>query len=582
MSSPIRFSGLTSGMDTQSMVQQLMRAESMRMTRLTSRRQIAAWRREDLRNTQSTLLDFRNNRTDFASVRNRAGDLNINYERNWNTMSSTATRVGGPDMGSISVTANSDARAGAFTIEVGQAAQRATVRGATQFRGAAVGTTGMPEINLDSSVGALVGLRYTPGTLTGTISINGTDINVGVTDSVRDVMNRVNNSDAGVTMAFDALRGVFTLTQNATGSDAQIETSGTDLGADLLLFMGLYGVSTDADPANNVDPQGYLVGADPNRFVTAFVQSGRFAAIYVDGTSVDGARMEQEGNVFEFEGIRIDISAASAGQVFNIETSQNVDAVMDMIRDFVEQYNNLIRELNSIHSTSRPTQRGNRNFFEPLTDEQRQAMSEREIENWEEQARTGLLHRDSQLRHLHNQIRQAMFEPVNLADGTQMFLFNAGITTVGINGAREDRLIGVLEIDERRLREALEEDPERVRALFTQNSTEVVEGGMPGGTPARHRERSQHVGVVNRLRDILHDTVEYPDNIFRQRVGAAGWDDGQNILGRQIADYDQRISRMEQFLIRRENHFFAMFARMEAAMAQSHAQMDALFAFGGQ
>jgi flagellar hook-associated protein 2 len=312
------------------------------------------------------------------------------------------------------------------------------------------------------------------------------------------------------------------------------------------------------------------------------MQAGRGAIIYFDGVAGTGARIEQASNVFDIEGIRIDIASASAGQTFNIETTQNVDDVMDMIRDFINHYNDLIRQLNALHSTTRPTQRGNRSFFEPLTDEQRQAMSDRDIEQWEAQARTGLLHRDSQLRNLHNQIRSIMFEPVRLADGSQFALHQLGVTTVGLGGAREDRLIGVLQIDEDQLREQLEADPERVRAVFSRSGAEVGDDGMPGGTVLLHNDRRQHVGVVHRLRDILHDTVENQDSIFRHRVGAPGWDDGQNILGRQIADYDQRIGRMEQFLIRRENHFFAMFARMEAAMAQSHAQMDALFAFGGQ
>jgi flagellar capping protein FliD len=91
------------------------------------------------------------------------------------------------------------------------------------------------------------------------------------------------------------------------------------------------------------------------------------------------------------------------------------------------------------------------------------------------------------------------------------------------------------------------------------------------------------MGLGQRLYDILTTFGADDDGPLRQRAGyTSGLMVSENLMTRQLRDYDRRIMEMESFLQRRENHFFAMFARMENAMAQSHAQMDALFAFGAQ
>lgn len=290
--------------------------------------------------------------------------------------------------------------------------------------------------------------------------------------------------------------------------------------------------------------------------------------------------------------------ATNAGQQVNINVHRNVDDAIEMIREFVEAYNEMIRNLNTLHTTARPRAGGSArgSFFEPLTDEQRAAMSDREVERWEEQARIGLLHRDNDIRNIQQQLRDAMMSPVVLARDPvtgnvtdQIFLFNVGITTVGMDGASEDRLIGVLQIDEERLRSELEADPDRVMQLFAQSpiaAQDVPTSGintLESGSIIQRNARSPYVGIGWRLNDLINNVAIDFDSSLRQRAGVPNAIDAtENTLSRQIRDYDRRIDQMQEWLIRRENHFFAMFARMEQAMAQSHQQMDALFAFAMQ
>ncbi|MCL2216192.1 MAG: flagellar filament capping protein FliD [Defluviitaleaceae bacterium] len=419
------------------------------------------------------------------------------------------------------------------------------------------------------------------------VSINDINIEIRHNDTFHSFMHRVNTTpNVGVQLSFSAATGRFAVTPTGQGDAARLQ----------LGTIVITPADPDADPPIPDDVLGYdgfgvleFMGfndidwraddGDPR-----MIRRAQNAVIYHDINSPlnlpgeIGIRMESAGNDFELEGIRVNVSNAGAYQIFNINATQNTDELMEMISEFIESYNELIRYINSLHTTQRPTQRGNRSFFEPLTDEQRNAMSEREVEQWEERARMGLFHRDPMIRNLHSELRRMMFEPVTLGDGTRLALFNIGITTVGMDAAREDRMMGILAIDEDRLREALETNLSGVQALFSRSNTQA---DVPVNTAAERNAAAPHLGVAWRLRNTIENAVITHNGPFRQRAGAISGDDGQSLMARQLRDYDQRIDRMQSWLIRRENHFFAMFARMEQAMAQSQAQMESLWAFAG-
>jgi len=91
----------------------------------------------------------------------------------------------------------------------------------------------------------------------------------------------------------------------------------------------------------------------------------------------------------------------------------------------------------------------------------------------------------------------------------------------------------------------------------------------------------KEAGLAFRLNFIIENATGLTGTL-RDRVGIAnGHDATTNRMSRQIQAYDSRLEQMQRWLQRRESHFFAMFARMEQAMAQSQAQMDSIFAFAG-
>jgi len=556
--SPLRFTGLFSGMDTQSMVQQLMRAESMRTTRLNTRRQQLIWRQEDVRTTITNLDSFRATNTDVLT-----GRLSGNA---WNTMQTTVTNNanGSTSNPGFSVTAGINAPAGSMQVVVHNVADRDVIRGDAQFRGTANPTANHPTVDLNSTVASF---GFSGETIT--ITVGGTDHDIDMTgvNTVQQFMDRVNQID-GVTMSFDNFAGRFQLSGDNIGAGNTIRTNDSGVNG-LMSSLGLNDVG-------NGDSR--LINNASNAILT-----------------MNGVDVEQTSNNFTLNGLTFNLTNAifpptSGGTPpdpvsFTVETSQNFDDLVDAMRSFVSDFNNLMRHLNDQHSTARPRS-GSRTFFDPLTDEQRREMSDREVELWEAQARAGMLHRDQDMRNIQSQLRQWVMQPLNIG-GQQISLSHIGISTG--YGTGNDRLIGMLNFDEEHFRRALEGGPaangignypgaERIQELFTH--VDPFPQGTQINNAARTRQ-NENSGILTRLNNIITNATGSTGTL-RARAGVEGTvSESQNQMSRRIQDYDARLERMQEMLSRREAHFFAMFARMEQAMAQSQQQMDSLWAFAG-
>lgn len=401
---------------------------------------------------------------------------------------------------------------------------------------------------------------------------NPREVNIHADDTIQSFMSRVNNQVPGVNMGFDSVRGVFTISSSGVGANATVRTDDmTGLAADFFTAIGLNGISDTATggahAASSQRAQNAIIYWDTNTNGTG--------GLRVEGTSAS--------NTINVDGTMINVSAAAVGETFTVNNVTDVEDTISAIREFIDNYNTLLRYLNTLHTTPRPTSGGHRNFFNPLTDDERSGMSEAEVKRWEEQAQLGLFHRDQDIRNLHTDLRSAMFADVVLADGSRLNITQLGITSARGSGA--DQNIGLLELNaegEAQLRKMLEENPDRVQAFFSQ-SNHHAGGNDPQGRSAR----SAGQGLAFRVDDILEGAVGRASGgngmsgTLRQRVGVAGEIDGiNNRMSQQIREYDDRIEQMRQWLLRRENHFFAMFARMENAMSESHSQMDALWMFG--
>ena len=238
-----------------------------------------------------------------------------------------------------------------------------------------------------------------------------------------------------------------------------------------------------------------------------------------------------------------------------VSVNRDTDAVFDKITNFVSAYNDLIEGINE-----RTSQRRDRDYA-PLTQEQRDQMSEDEIENWEKRAKEGLLSRDPILSSMVNNMRSALFSNIEGVDG--------GLHSIGIStGTYEQR--GKLIIDEDRLRESIQNNPNGVRDIFIAGSRD---------------SSSNEQGIGRRIASIVQDNVRTTrDDGGRkgrllERAGMEGDSSlTNNVLFRRLQNFDRQITRFTDRLERREEEHYQRFARFESAMFQMMEQGESLLA----
>ena len=244
-------------------------------------------------------------------------------------------------------------------------------------------------------------------------SIIGVSFHVTKDDTLTTILRTVNQSDAGVTLSYSAMTDGFTLRSNRTGAASQIvieNTSGSLFGADGALRIG-----------------------------TGTVRNGQDAIFYLD----DPDRMRpiyRSENTFTIDGVTLSLKAPTDAAV-TYTVASDVDALRQKITGFVDQYNSLLDQISSLVSEKRDYD------MRPLTDEEKEEMSEDEIAKWEEKAKKGLLRADSLLTGLYHRLRMAFSSVI---EGAGSSFAECGITTSLYTNK------GRLDIDQNKLTAALE------------------------------------------------------------------------------------------------------------------------------
>lgn len=248
------------------------------------------------------------------------------------------------------------------------------------------------------------------------------------------------------------------------------------------------------------------------------------------------------------------INSAPTTSPVTITSSTNVDEIVSKIKDFVNTYNNLIKELNSLLKESKYRD------YPPLTEAQRKEMKEKEIELWEQKAKSGLLRNDSIIRDGISNIRALVYETYPGVSNTK---YNA-LYTIGITTSNNYNDGGLLEIDENKLRAALEEDPDAVAALFTnalgkKDDTIVVNG---------NEKKADTRGFLQRLREEISNIKLK----IEKKAGRSTMTANQYALGKTLNDIEKRIKDWKEKLETIEERYWKQFTAMEKAVNKANMQ----------
>ncbi|MCL2015876.1 MAG: flagellar filament capping protein FliD [Defluviitaleaceae bacterium] len=375
--------------------------------------------------------------------------------------------------------------------------------------------------------------------------------------TLQQVMDAV-NARTNTTLTFSGDSGRFTLTNPTVGAvRGGITMSETAQGMGRG-FLNAIGVVDNAGNASNdpairtstaqdavVHMDGQVFIRDSNSFTIGDISLNINPDIFVDPpTSENGAPIPPPN--------------------LTITLSRDTSSTREMLLNFIEEYNTLIASIRDLTETRRPRLGAGAGggFYMPLTDEQRRAMSDREIELWETQARTGILHRDETLRSLTRELHREIMRPVQTRAGGQISLLDVGIRT-----SSDLSRFGELQIDEARLDQFLDNNIDDIADLFAAASM------RNDRTTEGRRARLNESGVGQRINDIMNWAINTSGGSITERAGTHAVTLEDNFLSRRIADHDRRIDLMLRDLQRREDRYFAIFGRLEAAMLQSNSQM---------
>ncbi|MUV39062.1 Flagellar hook-associated protein [Lentibacillus sp. JNUCC-1] len=337
-------------------------------------------------------------------------------------------------------------------------------------------------------------------------------------DSLRDVLKKITNGDNDVRAFYDDQQKKIIMESTLTGTlEKEISIKG----------QGKNGQSFFEQ----------RMGMSGTEFTT---KNGKEATFYYNGVE-----LTSKNNSYELNGINFEFKGKGDA---SLTVKNDVDHTFDSIMKFVDTYNKTIDTLNESQQEDKYRD------FPPLTSKQKEEMSEKEIELWEEKAKSGMLRGETLITNGMFDLRRSWYSEVK--NDSQY----TSVTEIGISTGRNYLNGGKLEVDEDKLKEALRENPQDVKKLFSNN----VEGA----------ER----GIINRVEDAVKATM----GKIEIRAGKGTSTLENYTLGKRMKDLNSRMSDFESKLTRVETRYWNEFTAMEKAIQRMNMQSQQLMSqFGG-
>lgn len=414
----LRISGLASGMDTESMVKQLMDAQRLPLNKITKKKQYTEWQRDDYRAVNRSLYEFRNLTSDTMLKQSTFIKK---------TVASTAPE----DVSIKNINSVSDFSG---KINVKQLAESASMQSSDKVVNS--------ETDLSKNLSEL-GITTIPSSFKikaikadGTLD-SGYEVKIDSKSTLKSVIDDI-NKNSGVNVFYDSFTGKLAFTAKNSGD----VTAGNEIE-----FSGDYN----------------FLKVDQNNVLAANNARGNVGknAIF----TFNGLETQRQTNTFTISGFEVSLKQANNSDI-TFSSEPDVDSILGSVTKFVDEYNKLIADLNSqIRETKYRD-------YEPLTDEEKEELNEDQIEKWEEKARSGTLRNDSIISGVLNKMRSSLSTLVSGVSGA------SSLKDIGISTSSNYLEYGKLSIDESKLKAAIAKDPNQIYELFAGNGTKDSDNGF--------------------------------------------------------------------------------------------------------
>lgn len=399
------------------------------------------------------------------------------------------------------------------------------------------------------------------------------DIKVTSDSTVNDVLKQL--QEAGLNASIDEDNGRIFLSSKTTGLHSNFlieaataksvpdmdENGNVKLGADGNPLMKDIDLSDDEKETSKILLN--LLGLDSSETATnrATKIEGSDARIVLNGVeftnnsnnfTVNGLSIAVSGvtdvasDVLDAYG-RIDFSKLKDDTAITLTTAVDSQGIYDKVKDFLTNYNNIINEITKLYNADSAKD------YEPLTDDEKDQMSDTEIEKWETKIKDSLLRRDNSLGTLMNAMTSAMNRGITI-NGRDYALSSFGISTLGyLNSVKNEQNAYHIDGDEDDENTSSKED--KLMAAITEDPDTVVE-------------------YMKQLSKNLYDAIDkqMAGNDLRTRYSI--YNDKE--LDKQYNNYTKTIKEWEEKVSDKEEYYYKQFSNMETALAKLQSQTSSL------
>lgn len=503
---PTRITGLNSGLDTESIITALTQRHQDKVDKYTGDQKKLTWKQDKWKELNKKVTKFYN------------GALtNMRFSSAYTKKTTTAS-----NSSAVSVVTGNGAMVAEQTLDITSVAKSAfltgnkvTYKGEDNKEVSASSSTKMSELGLGS------------GTLAFKIGDSDTDlisVSVDADDSIGTVLSKLKSTastETGTKLNFnyDDNNGRFYVSAQKTGEDYNFEAVSGSI-------------------------------ADKLGFTNANYSEGKSAAI-----TLNGVDYTSDTNTFEINGLTITANELASG--ITLSTKQDNSGIYDNIKNMLKEYNELMKEFATLYNAD-PARK-----YSMLTDDQKDSMSDKEVEEWENKIKEGLLSHDETIGNIRSGIKGIIGSTYNVTmkDGTTSALSLAyfGIAT-GSYFSTEENERDALHIDgdsddsltsgnTDKLSALISTDPDAVQSFFTQFAN----------------------SLYNKISDLMKST-SYSSSftIYEDKLMAS-----------QYSAYNTKISDAQKALEAAQDKYYSKFAAMEKALSKINSNSSSLSGYFG-
>ena len=597
---PMRMTGMYSGLDTETIISELVKAKSVKVDKLNKDKTKSEWRTE-------AWTDLNKKIKSFYSKTVSEMRFNSSYSKKTTSVSNSSA---------VSVITGAEAMDGVQTLSISSLAKSGYLTGgkiAAVSGGAVKKTTILSNLAKPKNSENLSDIT---GKASFTVKTGDktTRIELEATNTVEEVVSKL--KEAGVMANFDEKnQRIFVGAKESGSKEDFIITADNEAGFSALSRLGLntsfahdeedplyaeytkfaswadkLKFKTDEETGEQVfdkeatlteiskdvtsDVYKYLkeLKGDANDFTDALdalkekievsqkalaAEAKEFSeeAVKINGQdckiTLNGASFTSNTNTIQVNGLTF--TCLSEATDVTITTQQDTSGIYDMIRDFFKEYNEIMNEMDKLYNADAAKD------YEPLTDEEKEKMTDTEIEKWEKKIKDALLRKDDTLGNLRTNIQNIFLQGFDV-NGKKMYLTNFGIETLSYFTAPDNEKHAYhIDGDDKddntatkddKLKAMIAADPDAVTSFFSQLSRTLY----------------------SKLGDLSKATDYSSAGVF--------WEDKK--AKSDMTSLEEKIKEAEKKLVAYEDKYYDKFSKMEVALSKLESSTSSLTSMLGQ